>query len=347
MQSFEEINNLTKHFLQGVHGLRAIAAIAVVIFHAGGMISSEKYQTFKSIEPFTRSLNTGVDIFFIISGFVISLPFFLNRQTSINYYVFNRILRIYPIAMITAFIFIASNWLVFNRGVGVDVLISSFLLIPSAADPVPVVLWTLKQELLFYMIFCLAFVWSNVGLAIVFAWAIASPFVPSENSVILSWLFHPQNVQFAFGILAAYLFVSYKAKPTSSLVIACFGLVAFGVCGAVAAAGYISELLEVILLGLFGFLTIYGIACSKIRLPSVILFVSTASYSIYLIHFFFLSLFNKVIVRYIPELPAALTLFVLVCAATFAGCCYYIIFERPIENWRKKLRVNSHNHKMY
>jgi len=32
MQSFEEINNLTKDFLQGVHGLRAVAAISVVIF---------------------------------------------------------------------------------------------------------------------------------------------------------------------------------------------------------------------------------------------------------------------------------------------------------------------------
>lgn len=50
-------------FLDGIHGLRAVAALAVVIFHAGGMLGSEKYQGLTWIPQITGSLNNGVDLF--------------------------------------------------------------------------------------------------------------------------------------------------------------------------------------------------------------------------------------------------------------------------------------------
>ena len=330
---------MQKDYLQGVHGLRAIAAIAVVIYHAGGVVALEKYQGSTWTSEFFRSLDTGVDIFFVISGFVISLPFFLGKTPTIYKFFAGRVLRIYPMSIVTAAIFIVSGAIFFGRVPNVDVLLSSFLLIPSATDPVPLVLWTLKQELLFYAIFGLVFFRSKLGLAIVCSWSIASPFIDAGNSYILSWLFHPKNIEFCFGIAAAYLFVSHKMNASKSLFVACFGFVAFAVCGVLAKAGYLQSTSEVILLGSFGFMTLYGLACSGLRLPRIVLFLGSASYSIYLIHFFALSAANKVLFRLTPGLPDVLALVVITVAGVLVGCVYYATFERPIEAWRSGLKL--------
>ena len=64
-----------------------------------------------------------------------------------------RLLRIYSMAGLTAVTFIGVNWTQFDKAPDIDTLLSSLLLLPSETPPVPVVLWTLKQELLFYAIF--------------------------------------------------------------------------------------------------------------------------------------------------------------------------------------------------
>jgi exopolysaccharide production protein ExoZ len=327
---------LTKKFLDGVHGLRAIAAVAVVVYHAGDTLALEKYQGLTWMQPLTRSLTTGVDIFFVISGFVISLPFFLGRTQPLDRYFTNRLLRIYPMALITALIFAMFNWGLLGNGPTLNGFLSSFLLVPSATPPMPVVLWTLKQELLFYAVFSLVLVRPNLGLAVVFGWAILSPLVPVTDSAVLFWLFHPKNIEFGFGIAAAYLFVSHKIAPAISLWVAFVGFGAFGIVGVVAGAGNIHPVLEVVLLGAFGLLTIYGVACAGLRLPRFAIFLGTASYSIYLIHYFFISAFNKLLVKVSPDLPGIAALAVLTVLSVLAGCGYYWVFERRIEDWRKK-----------
>ncbi len=237
--------------------------------------------------------------------------------------------------MITALVFLNFNWVIFGKDPDADVFLSSFFLLPSAVDPVPIILWTLKQELLFYAIFGLAIIWPTAGMVVVLAWAVSSPFIPSGDSVLLSWLFHPQNIEFGFGIVSAYLFVKHKISAPKALLVACIGFIAFGVCGAVARGSGMPVVLEVTLLGLFGLFTIYGIACAGLKLPRAVIFVGTASYSIYLIHTFFISAFNKVIFKFAPALPGALSLAILAISAALCGCVYYLMFERPIENWRK------------
>lgn len=326
---------MKKVFFDGVHGLRAIAALQVVIFHAGSIISSEKYQGLNSIQTYTRSLIAGVDLFFVISGFVISLTIFSGRFTPIHSYLANRFLRIYPMAMITALVFLIFNWSIFGRVPSFDSIISSFLLLPSATDPIPIVLWTLKQELLFYIFFGLCFVNRAAGLTFVFIWAIASALCQKSDSFILSWLLHPNNIQFGFGIAAAYMYTFHKIEPAKSTWIACLGFVLFVITSIFAAADSIGVTLGIVLLGLFGLLTIYGLACAEITLPRAIIFLGTASYSIYLIHYFFISALNKLMVWLVPDLPGALSVVILTVFATLMGCAYYVVFERPIERWRR------------
>jgi len=141
----------SSEMLTGVHLLRAFAAISVVLYHCGGSIASEKYQSIAEIGSITRGLDAGVDIFFVISGFVISLPLFQRRKTCFKDWIGNRLLRIYPLAGLTALIYMLVNWVVFNRPPELASILSSVLLLPLEATPIPVVLWTLKQEILFYV----------------------------------------------------------------------------------------------------------------------------------------------------------------------------------------------------
>jgi peptidoglycan/LPS O-acetylase OafA/YrhL len=323
-------------FVDGIHGLRALAAILVVFYHSGGAIASDKYLAIKSIASITAGLDSGVDIFFGLSGFVISLPLFLGKSQKIGRYLVNRALRIYPIAILTAAFFLAAGWLVYDRVPDLNQLVSSILLFPSATEPTPVVLWTLKQELLFYTIFSLAFIRPVLGLSVVAAWAIIGIFIP-DNGVLTHWFFNAHNVQFLFGILAAYVFVTCPIPAKVGPVLA-----AVSVLGILIASNYfkqigINEDVSAILLGILAFGAIVGAASTRCPIPRVIMFLGTASYSIYLIHFFFVSITVKIIFKFTPAMPSGLAVLLVAIIATLAGSAYFLVFERPLEVARKRL----------
>ena len=74
------------------------------------------------------------------------------------------------------------------------------------------------------------------------------------------------------------------------------------------------------------------------RMPTLVMAIGTASYSIYLIHFLFISAGNKVLTRLLPDLPGIAALVLLVGLAGLGGYLYFLVAERPIERWRRGLR---------
>nr|WP_245200089.1 acyltransferase family protein [Herbaspirillum sp. LeCh32-8] len=151
-----------------IDGLRAIAVGSVVIFHAfpewfaGGFI--------------------GVDIFFVISGFLISLIIFNNlehgRFSIIDFYV-RRVKRIFPALMTVMTLCMAAGWVVLfadeykqlgKHLFGGSTFISNFLFwresgyFDNSAETKPLLhLWSLAIEEQFYLFWplLLAFVWKR------------------------------------------------------------------------------------------------------------------------------------------------------------------------------------------
>ncbi len=137
-----------QHF-RSIHYLRGFAALMVVIFHI--------CTTFEQLDPKlarTFWLESGVDIFFIISGFVMIQS--TNSQTKNSFrFLLDRAVRIIPIYWILS-IFAA---LTFSRSHS-DMLLPSLFFFP-VIDPekgalVSAVIppaWTLNLEIFFYLIF--------------------------------------------------------------------------------------------------------------------------------------------------------------------------------------------------
>ena len=91
--------NLMNNRLEELDGLRGIASFMVFLSHAIGILAISNWVAFYQNSSF-RILSDGaaaVDIFFVLSGFVLSLPY-INKNKDIHYvsYCLKRLFRIYP-----------------------------------------------------------------------------------------------------------------------------------------------------------------------------------------------------------------------------------------------------------
>ena len=151
--------------------LRAIAVSLVVFFH---------FNMYTSIIPFWNNLilsggSLGVNIFFVISGLLISKPFvekrLLNKTLpNIKIYIINRLFRIIPLFWVTSIMFFLCKdyiWL-YNQSPYPITLFDSakflfFFYGKNGILNVPV--WTLRFEILFYIFFPIFF-WATLKLNI-------------------------------------------------------------------------------------------------------------------------------------------------------------------------------------
>ncbi|MBN2005479.1 MAG: acyltransferase [Anaerolineae bacterium] len=157
------------NYLTGIDGLRAIAISAVLIFHI---------ESFR----FIQGGFTGVDMFFVISGYVISKS--LSRKSSLRFpdylseFYKSRIIRIFPslivclvVTILASTLFIPSAWLSSaNNKTGLAALLgySNFALVwhtdgyfsPRVEYNPFLHTWALAVEMQFYLLFPLLFyVW--------------------------------------------------------------------------------------------------------------------------------------------------------------------------------------------
>jgi peptidoglycan/LPS O-acetylase OafA/YrhL len=146
--------------LVSIQHLRGIAALFVVIFHLKAPLAKMGYHGF-----WLPGLSAGVDIFFVISGFIMWVTTF-GRTVAPGAFMRKRLARIVPIYwLLTTFVvvvlLIAPSLVQSGRIVPAHV-IASYLFLPyvhpviGGVEPVVPVGWTLNLEMLFYVVFAVA-----------------------------------------------------------------------------------------------------------------------------------------------------------------------------------------------
>ena len=342
-----------KKNLQLIQVLRGIASLLVVLFHITGNFSETYHQHW--LGNIFLFGNSGVDIFFVLSGFIIT---YSNRQyitmpTSIIKFLKKRAIRVFPIywVVITFFIFLQIIFPTYYRTHYyldiVNILNTYFLLLNH--NMVNGVSWTLTYELFFYLLFVIALSvpHKKYTLLLLFAYFIFLLIVPiiiptiSENqNSIIQLLVFPMNIEFLLGIFVVLFLDSFAQKF-------CIPILIIGICLFIVSTiiSYMNLHIfnslynRVLLFGLPSFFIIlslvkYELAFS-IKSHNLLLKLGDASYSIYLFHLPLVAAFFKIIAKLHINNPIGLTvlsfgLFIIIC---YLGIIIYKWIEEPLIKW--------------
>ncbi len=293
--------------IQNIQSLRGIAVLSVVLFHL--MTIEKDYGGVETILPSFLDFGMfGVDLFFIISGFImvtLTRGKFQNTKQALHFF-YQRITRIYPTYWVyfTLFlaIFLINPSLV--KSTQIDIL-SSFLLLPSNVPPLVKVSWTLVHEIYFYLIFFLILLfipekrmplaillWAVVVILLNYLFESSNPF-----SVLVS---HPLTIEFIGGCFLAINFIPTKKNTSMGtgllLTLAFIGLI-FSIYG----FNYYQHIYEsaiptgwwrVIIFGIPASLLVFffiNLEKNGFLIHPLLVKIGDASYSIYLSHVFVLS----------------------------------------------------------
>lgn len=194
--------------------LRGIAALLVVFVHLQVILRP------LGIAPDAFAfLHGGVDIFFVISGFIM-IYVTDQRPTTAKGFLADRVLRIVPVYwLFTAMMFVAAWALPMLGGwrPGLAELVQSFLFIPFGEPPLfsPLLYvgWSLNLEMYFYVLFAITIaLTASVARRILLLFAmlclpvIASRWLPTDNPATLYG--NPMVFEFVLGMLIAH----YRAR---------------------------------------------------------------------------------------------------------------------------------------
>ena len=211
--------------LDSVQALRGIAALAVMLCHLVAIEAGHAGRDAPLTDFFDNGAY-GVDLFFVISGFIMvwvagSVP---RGLVSAGDFLYARVTRIYPLWWLFAGAMVV--FLLLFRGLpwdadrldpkeldGVTHLIKSFLLWPQPEHPVLGVGWTLVHEMYFYIGFTLLILflpqrWRLPGIltwgGVVFIGALAG-LGTSFGRNLVELVFSPVTLEFVFGAMVAYM----------------------------------------------------------------------------------------------------------------------------------------------
>ncbi len=267
--------------------LRAIACIAVVVFHAaedlGGVFNIGQ---------------TGVDLFFVISGFIM-WTITEHREAAPRHFLWRRIVRIVPLYwLITLAIFVKTSALPGyspTTAFTYSNLVHSLLFIPyQSADgnilPVLYPGWTINYEMFFYLVMTAILLlrrqWQLPALATVLIGLVVTGLVAHPETAIGRTYTSGIILEFLFGAAAAKLWLSgWIPEPRVGGLLCIAGLVILGVGHVVLPLPHYQtwRFLEA---GVPTLLVLYGVIAVERLMPrmTALKTIGDGSYGIYLVH---------------------------------------------------------------
>jgi peptidoglycan/LPS O-acetylase OafA/YrhL len=317
-----------KGYLVGLDSLRAVAALSVCLFHYTGAMLP------KLIVPEAKALFSngylGVDIFFVISGFII--PYSLlgknYRVATLGAYLKKRIFRINPPAYVSLFLVLA-QWFFIDKMINHNATYTSGLswsiLAHNLLFTIPFthyhwingIFWTLAIEFQFYLfiglLFNVLFDRPVVWFVVVYLLAAAASFVPHTQA--LGFLHY--SPLFALGGLALLWQQGRLSNVAYGL-----GLLAFGVLTGWQLSTYAA---------LVGVGTALAIHSLKVAIPGLS-FLGKISYSFYLMHGLIGTTAEFLLIKLLPPTSDARKLLLTACALLLAiggSYVFYLLVEKP------------------
>lgn len=336
--------------LDSLQAARAIAALSVVLVHSVAMASRYGTAGVGAKEDFFAGLlHAGVDLFFVVSGFVMTYITHGLESSFFNSSVFfvKRIARIVPIywavTLFKALLLFQVPSVFNNQRFDAVGTIKSLLFIPYFnADglmfPVMGVGWTLNYEMFFYGYFALVLMLSRKHLLqislMVFPLLVAIGKLYEFESPFMLMATDPIVLNFLYGIVVAHIFLNGKSLTNKGAVFSIvLGVSLLLLCGFVSFINFH----RVVKWGIPVAMTICGFISLEhnrsLSVGSWLVTIGDSSYSIYLTHTLVLPLFGKILYVAVPSgVPSVALVSGGMAIATVFGHFFYCAFERRLNN---------------
>lgn len=341
--------------------LRAVAVLLVVHSH---LIDRQPGHAWQAHFFYLQNYGSvGVDIFFVISGFIITIVSrHYAQKGQAGLFFLKRAIRVIPVYWLVS-LFVIIHYLLNDPAhlPAAPVLWKTFLFFPFFdktifTEPIIFIGWTLSFEMLFYLVVAISMRVSSKRYIIItilfFIATITIQYFSRSSKSMLVFLGNPIILEFLLGIGGGLLYLR-REKPGPAL----FGVMLVTGAGWLLATiftGYhdISQasltmegqlsLWRVFIWGIPSALLVTGAAIleRKTRLPVSSFWVNmgNASYSIYLIHIPFLQALYMRWDRWGISTwiwPDMLIIIMLV-LILLAGYIFYSFIERPLLHWLQK-----------
>lgn len=335
--------------LASIQILRAVAATSVVAAHFQYVL--QKQLGLGNALPDLSVGGAGVDLFFVISGFVMvhaSQPLFGTRRGPVIF-LSHRLLRIVPLywAVTSFYVLISLLLPAFGGKYQPDFIIGSYLFLPtpgaeSVYQPIVGQGWTLNHEMFFYAIFSVM-VWTQRSTAVLATVAalvalvlVGEVLAPLPGA--LGFWTNPIMLEFTCGMLIGIAYADGFRLPRS----VGWLLVVAGLTMLAGLAGYNER---VIAWGLPMWLIVGGIVLGDLRprgrLASALSYLGDASYALYLTHSIPV-LVTVLFMRWIKwDGDGLVWLYALaaVGGAIVLALLVHVGFERPVARWAQRLKL--------
>lgn len=340
---------MLSHKLYSINILRFIAASFVLFSH----IENKAYQyNILSLEWY-KFRGPGVDIFFVMSGFVICLTTARKNITPMEF-LKGRMQRILPLywffTTLALFIFLYNPSLI-NKSGGYVSVIASYFLIPGEHKFLVHNGWTLSYDVYFYIIFALSLYFLRNKINYIALIAILT-LLPAIGMVVLGldniFFFNVILLEYALGIFAYLIYIELNLSFILNIFLIVLGaaLILFQnifnvfdtIFGRALEGGVPAFLCVVGIIGLESFFRSH-----YHKFVKLIDRLGDASYSIYLSHPFILVIGTKLYISYyfFQNLNFALFLYVI---CIFIG--YYVnkFIEVPLN---RKVKISFRSDSMW
>ena len=326
-----------------LQAIRAFASIAVMLFH-GTQIIHERLDYLFLNNLFIAGFS-GVDIFFVLSRFII---LYTSNSNSIDSSIFlkKRFIRIYPIYWLVTLLLVIAFFISPSTENAhkndLYTILGSITLFPQK-DYVIGVAWTLTYEVIFYLFFAFTYFRKPRYLFYGFCpWIISILLVfifnIKTNIHSIDILLNPVILNFALGCLVAFIYNRYKYNTNAGWYF-WIGLILFTVSWLfyyqlnLNHSNLLSnDISRVYLFGLPATVLIFGSLYLKNNVPKWLVYLGDASYSLYLVHGTVLSILIKIIIKFnlssqFINFYGALSLFV---TTLILSCCFYSFIEKNL-----------------
>ncbi|WP_439574640.1 acyltransferase family protein [Phreatobacter sp.] len=330
--------------LASIQSLRAAAALSVVAYHVAG-------------EPLVIGA-AGVDVFFVISGFVIGLITVAKPPAPVAF-AYDRATRVLPLYWFFTALLVATKLLApdllpnIPRDAGW--FAQSFLLIPAAipgsttAFPVLHQGWTLWYEALFYALAVAAIVLAPrrqaMALTAMILALVAAGMALSPEGAIAATYTSPLLVEF----LAGYWFAIWRARggrPGTGLAVNLIAGAVMGLTLAAVHAGSPEGWLRLMVWGVPAIALVIGAVAledsGQFAERRLLNHLGDASYAIYLSHGIAISVLTLVLRRLDTPLESAIDQpmlgILVVVLSVLAGLAVHALIERPMMDGFRRLR---------